>query len=257
MSIRTLIVDDEPLAREKVRTLLAGDPDVEVIGECGDGPAAAAAILERDPDLVFLDVQMPEMDGFAVLDAVGTERVPAVIFVTAFDEYALKAFDVHALDYLLKPFDRQRFEAALQRAKERIRTDRGRDLDERIDSLLDELRDRGRTRWLERWVVKSHGRIFFVDVDEIERIEAAGNYVELHTGTASHLIRGTMKALERRLDPERFVRVHRSHMINWRHIREVHPWFNGDFRIVMKSGAEVTTGGAYRETLRELLDNQL
>jgi len=257
MKIRTLIVDDEPLAREKIRTLLAGDPEIELVGECGDGTAAAAAMVKKDPDLVFLDVQMPEMDGFAALEAVGGGRMPVVVFVTAFDEYALKAFEVHALDYLLKPFDRQRFSAALRRAKERIRSDRGRALGGRVEELLGELRERGERRWLEQLVVKSKGRIFFVDLDAIERIEAAGNYVELHTEEEAHLIRGTMKRLEERLDPKRFLRVHRSHIVNLQRIREVHPWFNGDYRIVMKSGAQVTTGGAYRDALSSLLDNPI
>ena len=256
MTIRTLIVDDEPLAREKIRTLLAEHTEIEVVDECGDGRAAVAAILERSPDLVFLDVQMPEMDGFAVLEAVGSQRTPVVVFVTAFDEYAVKAFEVRALDYLLKPFDRGRFEAALDRAKQRVRVERGDALARRIDGLLSELRGE-RGRWLEQLVVKARGRIFFVSVEEIERIEAAGNYVELHVGGDSHLVRGTLKGLEEKLDPARFVRVHRSHIISTRHIQELQPWFNGDYRIVLRSGAEITSGGSYRDTLRELLENPI
>ncbi len=254
--IRALIVDDEPLAREKIRTLVAADGEIEVVDECGDGRAAAAAILEHDPDLVFLDVQMPEMDGFAALEAVGGERTPVVVFVTAYDEYALKAFEVRALDYLLKPFDRTRFEAALARAKERVEADRGGGLAERIDGLLGELRGE-HGRWLEHLVVKSRGRIFFVSVDEVERIEAAGNYVELHIGDDEHLVRGTLKGLEQKLDPARFIRVHRSHIVNIRRIREIHPWFNGDYRIVLQSGAEITSGGSYRDALRDLLENPI
>lgn len=202
--IRALIVDDEPLAREKIRTLLARDPEVEIAGECGDGRSAAQAILEHDPDLVFLGVQMPQMDGFAALEAIAGERAPVVVFVTAYDEHALKAFEVHALDYLLKPFDAQRFAAALDAAKQRVRADRGGALGERLQRLLGALeRERG-DRWLRRLVVKSQGRIFFVPVEDIDWIEAAGNYVGLHVGEREHLIRGTMKGLEERLDPAAF-----------------------------------------------------
>jgi two-component system LytT family response regulator len=257
MTIRTLIVDDEPLARERIRTLLEAEVDVEIVGECGDGRSAAAAILEREPDLVFLDVQMPEMDGFAALQAVGGRTAPVIVFVTAYDEYALKAFEVHALDYLLKPFDRARFLSALRRAKKRLRADRDGELAEGIESLLEEVRASGRDRWLDQLVVKSRGRIFFVRTEELERVTAAGNYVELHVGGESHLIRGTMKGLERRLDPSRFARVHRSHIVNLRRIREIHPWFNGDYRIVLAGGDEITTGAAYRERMRRLLDNPI
>jgi two-component system LytT family response regulator len=257
MTIRTLIVDDEPLARERIRTLLETDVEVEIVGECGDGRSAAAAILESDPDLVFLDVQMPEMDGFAALEAVRGRSAPVVVFVTAYDEYALKAFEVHALDYLLKPFDRPRFLSALGRAKRRVRADRDGGLAEGIERMLEEVRASGPDRWLEQLVVKSRGRIFFVRTEEIERVTAAGNYVELHVGGASHLIRGTMKGLERRLDPSRFARVHRSHIVNLRRIREIHPWFNGDYRIVLAGGDEITTGAAYRERMRQVLDNPI
>lgn len=257
MTIRTLIVDDEPLARERIRTLLEAEVDVEIVGECSDGRSAAAAILEREPDLVFLDVQMPEMDGFAALRAVGGRTAPVIVFVTAYDEYALKAFEVHALDYLLKPFDRTRFLSALRRAKKRLRADRDGELAEGIESLLEEVRASGRDRWLDQLVVKSRGRIFFVRTEELERVTAAGNYVELHVGGESHLIRGTMKGLERRLDPSRFARVHRSHIVNLRRIHEIHPWFNGDYRIVLAGGDEITTGAAYRERMRRLLDNPI
>lgn len=257
MTIRALIVDDEPLAREKIRTLLERDVEVEVVGECGDGRTAAAAIIESDPDLVFLDVQMPEMDGFAALEALGGRSAAVIVFVTAYDEYALKAFEVHALDYLLKPFDRERFLSALERAKKRVRADREEGLNDRIEKLLEDLRVGDKGRWLEQLVVKSRGRIFFVPTEEIDRVTAAGNYVELHVAGESHLIRGTMKGLERRLDPSRFARVHRSHIVNIRRIREIHPWFNGDYRIVLEGGDEVTTGPAYRDTLRQLLDNPI
>lgn len=255
MSIRALIVDDEPLAREKIRTLLAEDPDVEVVAECGDGRNAAMAIVEQDPDLVFLDVQMPEVDGFAALDAVRGVRQPIVIFVTAYDEYAIKAFEVHALDYLLKPFDRTRFSAALARAKERIRSDRRPAGGEPVIDLLNELRRERRDRWLERLVVKSRGRVFFVSTNEIDWIEAAGNYVKLHIGSDAHLIRSRMKALEQRLDPDRFLRVHRSAIVNIARINQIEPWSGGEYVITLESGATIKSGASYREALTTLMEN--
>ncbi len=255
MQIRALIVDDEPLAREKIRTLLAGDPEIEVVRECAGGRDAVNAIREHTPDLLFLDIQMPELDGFGVLQQIGRERIPVIIFVTAYDEYALKAFEVHALDYLLKPFDRDRFETALGRAKKRVRSQRTDDLNERVVSLLTQLQERSGGDWLERLVVKTSGRIYFVSVDEIDWIEAAGNYVELHVGSRSHLVRVTMKGLEERLDPREFVRVHRSAIVNIRRIREMQPWFSGEYLLVLEGGAKVTTGQSYRPALRTLLGN--
>ncbi|NIR42440.1 MAG: response regulator transcription factor [Gemmatimonadetes bacterium] len=255
MSIRALIVDDEPLAREKIRTLLAEDPEVEVVAECGDGRSAAAAIVEHDPDLVFLDVQMPEVDGFTALDAVRGVRLPIVIFVTAHDEYALRAFEVHALDYLLKPFDRGRFTAALARAKERVYSDRRSADRDPVFELLDELRRERRGRWLDRLVVKARGRVFFVPANAIDWIEAAGNYVELHVGSESHLIRSTMKAMEERLDPARFLRVQRSAIVNISRIQHIEPWSSGEYLITLKSGAAVQSGASYREALKALMEN--
>jgi two-component system LytT family response regulator len=253
-AIRALIVDDEPLAREKIRTLLKRDPDIEVTAELRNGVEAVAAIRRDSPDLIFLDVQMPELDGFGVLEQIGPEGMPAVIFVTAYDEYALRAFEVHALDYLLKPFDRERFETALRRAKQQVREQES-NVSERILALLAELQTQQRRGQLERLVVKSGGRVYFVPVEDIDWIEAAGNYVELHAGQQSHLIRGTMKGLEDRLDPECFVRVHRSAIVNINRIKEMQPWFNGEFVIILTSGAKITSGNSYREGLRRLLEN--
>lgn len=254
MRIRTLIIDDEPLAREKIRMLLHSDPEIEIVGESGGGQEAANTILEETPDLVFLDIQMPQLDGFGVLQAIDAQRMPVIVFVTAYDEYALKAFEVHALDYLLKPFDRDRFQAALVRAKKQVRSERTTEVNERIFSLLSQLKE-GEAGWLDRLVVKTGGRISFVQVDEIDWIEAAGNYVELHVGQESHLVRGTMKGLEERLDPRRFVRVQRSAIVNIRRIREIQPWFSGDYLIVLEGGGEITTGQAYRTGLKALIDN--
>src|SRR5690242_8098560 len=209
---RVLIVDDEPLARERIRTLLSEDTSFEVAGEAADGAAAAQAINALNPDLVFLDVQMPGADGFDVIDAVGADRMPFVVFVTAYDRYALRAFDVHALDYLLKPFDRERFRQALTRANQQIDKRSGGDIEKRLAAIVNDLRP-NRTR-TDRFVVKSGGRIFFVRTAEIDWIEAAGNYVKLHVGNDSHLIRETMTNVEAKLSPETFVRIHRCHIVN-------------------------------------------
>jgi two-component system LytT family response regulator len=255
MSIRALIVDDEPLAREKIRSLLADDSEVVVVAECGDGYSAAKAIIEHEPDLVFLDVQMPEADGFAALDAVQGVSMPVVIFVTAYDDYALQAFEVHALDYLLKPFDRDRFITALNRAKRQVQSDRQSTQREPLLALLHELRRERRGGWLERLVVKTRGRVFFVATGEIDWIEAAGNYVQLHVGSESHLIRSTMKALEERLDPDLFLRVRRSAIVNISRIQHIEPWSNGEYLITLTAGANVMSGAAYREALKALMEN--
>jgi two-component system LytT family response regulator len=255
--VRALIVDDEALARERIRSLLRDRGDVEVVGEAADGMEAVAAIQVRGPDLVFLDVQMPEMDGFEVLAALDEEHVPAVIFVTAFDRYALKAFEVHALDYLLKPFDRARFSESVDRAVSRLTAARGLDARTQLLDILEELRSQGGTKPLRRFVSRSQGRIRFVMAEDVEWIEAEGNYVALHVGADSHLIRGTMKRMEESLDPRRFLRVHRSAIVNLDRVNEIQPWFNGDFVMLTESGHEVTTGETYRARIQELIRNPL
>jgi len=255
MKIRALIVDDEPLARERLRTLLEADPDVEIAGECSSGRAAVAAIEKHAPDLVFLDVQMPHLDGFGVLEAIGPERMPATIFVTAYDQYALRAFEVQALDYLLKPFDRERFHKALRRAKELVRGPAGTELSRRLLALLEDLRPDPKR--LQRLVLKSAGRVFFLRTDEIEWIEAAGNYLRLHVGADSHLLRETMNELETRLDPSRFIRVHRSAIVNLERIKELHPWFRGEYVIVLRTGARLTLSRGYKEKFEALLGKPL
>jgi two-component system LytT family response regulator len=254
MTIRALIVDDEPLARERLRSLVAGEADIEVIAECSDGAEAARAIERLSPDLVFLDIQMPELDGFAVLEAIEPELVPVIIFVTAYDEYAIRAFDVHALDYLLKPFDRARFHRALSRARAELMGGEKAEGRQRLAALLAELPAQG--RYLKRIVVKSGGRVVFLSAEEIDWIEAAGNYVKLHVGEKSHLLRETMKRLEEKLEPQLFVRIHRSHIVNVDRVRELEPWFNGEFVVVLKSGAKLTSGRAYGHRLRQLLANE-
>jgi two-component system LytT family response regulator len=249
--IRTLIVDDEPLARQRLGDLLRGEPGVEVVGECGDGREAIAAIRRDAPDLVFLDVQMPAPDGFGVIQAVGAERMPAVVFVTAYDRYALQAFEVQALDYLLKPFDRERFRKALDRARAQVERARAGDLGDRLAALLDEVHpDR---RPAERLVIKSGGRVLFLRTAEIDWVEAAGNYLRLHVGTEVHLLRETMNGLEARLDPDQFLRIHRSTLVNVERVREIQPLFHGDYVILLQDGTELAMSRGYRQKLQRFL----
>jgi two-component system LytT family response regulator len=252
--LRILIVDDEPLARERVRTLLAQEDDVEVAGEANDGLAAVEAILSLEPDLVFLDVHMPKLDGFDVIRTVGADRMPAVVFVTAYDQHALRAFEVRALDYLLKPFDTDRFKSTLERARRQIEGDGQADLERR---LLELVRGLDRPTRPERLVVKSGGRLFFLRADEIDWIEAAGNYVKLHVGAEAHLMRETMTSIEARLNPETFFRIHRSHIVNLERIKELQPWFNGEYVVILRNGTKLTLSRGYREKLQERLGKPL
>jgi two-component system LytT family response regulator len=247
--IRTLIVDDEPLARERIVDMLVGDAEVEIIGECGDGLTAVATIESLKPDLLFLDVQMPELDGFGVLEAI--EETSAIVFVTAYDQYALRAFEVHALDYLLKPFDRERFDKALRRAKSQIERERAGTMNRELAALLADLKSRPKP--LERLVIKAGGRVFFLRVDEIDWIEAAANYVRLHTGKEAHLLRETINGLAAKLDPDKFLRIHRSIIVNLERVKEMQPWFHGDYVVILQDGTQLTSSRNYREQLRKLL----
>jgi two-component system LytT family response regulator len=253
--IRVLLVDDEPLAREMIQEMLAGDPSVEIVGGCAGGAEAVAAIKEHAPDLIFLDIQMPEASGFEVLEALKNGYTPHVIFVTAYDQYAVRAFEVHALDYLLKPFDRERFEASWQRVKEHILKEKGGRLDERILTLLEELK--AESKYLERLVIKSGGRVFFLEAGEIDWIEAEGNYVSVHSGKKSHLLRETISSLEAQLDPKKFRRIHRSAIVQLDKIKELQPWFHGEYRIILHSGAELMLSRNYRENLQDALGKVL
>lgn len=253
MKIRTLIVDDMLLARKRVRRYLSADPEVEIVGECANGPQAVAAIETLTPDLLFLDVQMPELDGFDVLNTVGLQACPAVIFVTAYDQFALRAFEVHALDYLLKPFDRERVRKALERAKSQLRQQESNDLDERLHALLKDIK-RDPPQHLKRLVVKTSGRTIFLLAEEIDWIESAGNYLKLHAGRESHLIRERMSQLESRLDPAKFVRIHRSTLVNIDRIKEMQPLFNGDQLVVLRDGKQLTMSRTYRDKLLSLLE---
>jgi len=251
--LRILIVDDEPWARRRVAALLKASSDAEVVGECGDGAEAVTAIQEQAPDLVFLDVQMPELDGFEVLQAVGPDRMPLVVFATAYDEFAVRAFEAHALDYLLKPLDDQRFARSLERARQELlkmqpHTDR-------LEALVQSLRrDR---RYLRRLVVKARGRVRFLRVADVDWIEADGNYVTVHLGRDQCLIRETVASLATKLDPEQFVRIHRSAIVNLDRALELSPWSRGEQALVLKDGTQLSVGRAFRGRLQRFLDNAL
>lgn len=251
MTIRAAIVDDEPLARLRIRNLLADAPDVDIVAECSNGKDAIDTLDESPPDLLFLDIQMPEVDGFDVLQALGVDRVPVVIFVTAYDQFALRAFEAHALDYLLKPFDDERFGAALQRARERVRQHRGGDLDRRLQALLDNVR--GGTSYLRRLVVPSGHRSIFVRTEHIDWIEAERNYVRLHVGGKAHLLRENLTRIASTLDPGMFCRIHRSTIVNIDRIQSVEPLFHGEYQVVLHDGTKLTSGRSYRRGLLALM----
>jgi two-component system LytT family response regulator len=253
--IRTLIVDDESLARERIRDMLASDPGIEIIAECANGQQAIEVIQQHSPDLVFLDVEMPGIDGFGVLEALPPDRIPTVIFVTAYDQYAVRAFDVYALDYLLKPFNQERFDKALARAKAQISSEKTEELSRRILTALEEIKTRPVP--LERLVIKMNGHVFFIKAEEIDWLEAEGNYVRLHAGKESYLLRDTISALESQLDRKRFIRIHRSAIVNIDRITELQPWFHGEYRIVLGEGVQLTLSRTYREKLHELLGRPL
>jgi two-component system LytT family response regulator len=254
VSIRTLIVDDEPLARERVRSLLESEPDVEIVGEAGDGPSALQALRELKPDLLFLDVQMPGLDGFQVLQHLDPDHVPVTIVVTAYDRYAIQAFEIHALDYILKPFDRERFQEAMRRARIQLQQTPNAELSHRMLALIEHVQKRD--DYIDRLVVKSGGRVLFVPVSEIDWIEAAGNYVRLHHGPAEHLLRETMSSLEAKLNPKNFLRIHRSTIVNINRIQELQPSFHGDFVVILKGGAQLSLSRSYREAVEERLGSQ-
>jgi two-component system LytT family response regulator len=252
MKIKVLIVDDEVIARERVHRFLNVERDTEVIGECRNGREAVAAIKKLDPDLVFLDIQMPQMNGFEVLAAIGPENIPAVVFITAYDQYALKAFEVHALDYLLKPFNQERFRQSLNHVRKQLERGRRRGVDDRLLSLLEDMR--AGPKYAERLVIKATGRVYFLKTEDIDWIEACGNYVNLHTGDETHLLRETLGHLEGRLDPEKFLRIHRSRLVNIDYIKELSPLFNGDYTVTLHNGMELTLSRTYRDRLQDLID---
>jgi two-component system LytT family response regulator len=252
MSMRTLIVDDEAVARRRVRRLLQGEQDIEILGECGDGRTAVDEIASSRPDLVLLDVQMPELDGFEVVRRIRQSPLPELVFVTAFDRYAIRAFDVHAIDYLLKPFTRERFRLALDRARDRLRR---RTQDAGVAALVAELR--ARPRYLSRVPVRSRGRVVLLPVEAIDSVQASDNYVTLRAGGREHLLRETLASLERQLDPDRFVRIHRSALVQIDRIAELYPASHGDMEVRLHDGTRLTLSRTCRERVERVLGRTL
>jgi two-component system, LytTR family, response regulator len=251
MTLRVLIVDDEPLARERIRACLEGVAGVEIAGECGDGEDAVADIERLRPDLVFLDVQMPELDGFAVLEALKVEPLPAVVFVTAYDEFAVRAFEVRAVDYLMKPFACARVHDAVERVRARA-AGTADEVAERLRALLRDLEPR--RGWLERIPVRVGPRVLFVRAADIDWIEGEGNYARLKVGGKAYLLRETLARLEERLSPEHFVRIHRSVIVNVERIREIQPMFKGTYQVMLHDGTRLTSTRTYRDRIRRLIE---
>lgn len=250
MNIGALVIDDEPIARHAIVRLLREQPGIELLGECGDGACAVAAIRRHSPDLVFLDIQMPEMDGIAVIEQVGVARMPATVFVTAYEQYAVRAFEANAVDYLVKPFSRERFAVTLQRARARLATAGEAGAAPRILQALDELRRHA--TYLQRLPVRVDERIVFVGVEDIVWIKANRNTVQIHLRERSHELRETMAALGARLDPRQFVRIHRSAIVNVRRVKTIHPWFNGHHVVTMDTGQQLRMSRYQHETFLRL-----
>ena len=250
--IRTLIIDDVSLARQRIKRCLAADPEIEIVGECDNGEKAVADIRSLVPDLIFLDVQMPALDGFGVLEALRGERAPEVIFVTAHNEYAIQAFEVNALDYLLKPVDCERLSKAVERAKSRlVQLNRDDHLDRRFRAMLEDIKSG--SKFVKRLTIKLTGRTVLLPTDEIDWIETHGNYLKVYAGSESHLIRGTLQSLETKLNPEKFVRVHRSAIVNVEKIKEIYPRSNGDQDLVLQNGRQLMLSRNYRDKFFSLL----
>lgn len=277
--IRAVIVDDEPLARRALRALLAADSEIEIVAECGNGRDAVSVIRAQNPDVVFLDVQMPDADGFEVVKQIGAAQMPVIVFVTAYDQYALRAFAAHALDYLLKPFDHERFDDALKRAKHSARNRKIGALSENLFALLKEMGDDSAApdvsesaiaknageparddeqpfaAPLERLTIKADRRIYFLKVEEIDWIEATGDYARLHTaGGKTHLMRETMSRLHARLDRKKFIRIHRSIIVNVESVTDIQPLFKSEFIFTLNGGKRLKSGRGYRSEFQALLD---
>lgn len=246
-SIRVLIVDDEPLAREKLRLFLQECPDMQVVGECANGKEAIAALRKATPDVVFLDIQMPEVGGFDVIRRFAPEELPMIIFVTAYDDYAIDAFEIHALDYLLKPFDHERFQKTVERIRQQMARREPPGIASGLGELLQHIENK--PRYLQRLLIKSGGGIYFLKVDEIDWIEAAGNYVNIHTGKKTHLLRESLSNLETRLNPARFVRIHRSQIVNVERIEKLQSDMHGEYLITIKTGEILQLSRTYRDRL--------
>lgn len=241
------MIDDEPLALARLRRMLRFESDIVIVGECENGLDAITAIRELKPDLVLLDIQMPGMDGFEVLETIMLHYVPVTIFITAYDQYAIRAFDTHALDYLLKPVNKPRFQRTLNRVREQLKKNDLERRSELFDALLSDLK--AKKKYLERFILKSNGRVYFLKTDDVDWIEASGNYVNLHVGRQVHLHRETMSSVETRLDPGKFVRIHRSTIVNIEHIKEMFPLFNGDYTLILNDNTELVLSRNYRNRL--------
>ena len=250
-----LVIDDEPPARRKIVRFLQGDRDIGAVREAGNGEEALRAVQQQMPDVVFLDIQMPAVDGFGVIERLDRRPGPQIIFTTAYHDHAIRAFEVRALDFLLKPFDKRRFQAALDRAKEQVRLGRTAELSGKVQGLLDELR--AGPNYLARVMVKAGGRVFFLKTRDIAWIEGAANYVKLHTGTEQYLLRETLDRMSTQLDPNTFVRAHRSHIINVDHVHVMHPWSHGDYLVELKDGTELKLSRRYRDRLPAQFRSQL
>ena len=253
MTLRVVVADDEPIGRQRLVRLLQAEPDTEVVAACADGEEAVEAIREHAPDVVLLDIQMPHLDGFEVVAALGESHPPAVIFVTAHDQYALRAFEIHAFDYLLKPVDPDRLREAMERATAPGNRAPQGSTTRRILTLLEEINARERGRGRDRIVVRSPERAFFLRTETIDWIEAAGKFVHLHVGRAVHALRESMAELEQELDPARFLRISRSVIVNVDRIQEIQPWFQGDYVLILSDGTRITSTRGYRDNMRRLL----
>jgi two-component system, LytTR family, response regulator len=250
MIIRAIIVDDEELARSRIRGLLKTESDIEVLAECRNGHQAIEAISSQKPDLLFLDVQMPEVDGFSVLEAIEERERPLVVFVTAYDRYAIRAFEAYALDYLLKPFNRPRFQKSLQRARLQIARGKRDQVDQRVAALLKDVK--AQSEYLERLVIRSAGRVIFLRADDVQWFEACANYVRLHVGKESHLMRERINALESRLDPQKFVRIHRSSIVKIDQIKELRSSFDGEHVVVLQDGSRLSMSRGYHQHFKQV-----
>lgn len=246
--LKTIIVDDEPLALKRLKKLLRDDREVELEEACKSGEEAIIAIDKIQPNLVFLDIQMPKINGFEVLEHIEVENIPVIVFVTAYDQYALQAFDVNAIDYLLKPFDQKRFDQALKRAKKYTQQHTQDDLKKPIKRLLEY--HRSEEEHISRLMIKNNDKVFFIPVEQIDWIESAGNYVRIHTGKNNYLIRETMVNMERKLNSELFFRIHRSAIVNVNSIKELEKWFHGDYKVQLYTGKELTMSRNYKDLLQ-------
>jgi two-component system, LytTR family, response regulator len=257
--VRTIISDDEHLARKKLRILLDSEPEIDVVAECNDGGQTVTAIRTHRPDLLLLDIQMPDLDGFQVLSELSPAEMPVVVFTSAYDQYAIRAFEAHALDYLLKPFDQSRLHQALERARFELRKSKDREITQRILQLLSQVKTDSQPvpDSNGRLVIKTKGRIVFLNVDEIDWVEAAANYVRLNAGGESYLFRETISRTSERLNPNHFIRIHRSMVVNARRIKELIPVNSGEYIVVLKSGKELSCSRGYRANVQHMIEKNL